>query len=154
THSAVLDVQEEQQRLGEQNRDIYAVVVDLQKKLDLMQRELRPRDSLSIRSETERRLVSEVVARFRRLPEGERYGRPALRNAIGKLEVAAGEFAAASEDFAAVAAAVSDQQAQGEAHFNAYRAHLERRDWDAALQQLLAAVRCDARRFAPFPMGK
>src|SRR5262249_41372742 len=41
THSAVLDIRLEQQRQGEQHRDIYLAVIDLQNKLDLMNREVR-----------------------------------------------------------------------------------------------------------------
>jgi len=70
------------------------------------------------------------------------------------LEVAAGSFDAAEKDFVAVAGLVADPQAQAEAHLNAYRAALETRDWDAALRELLQAVRLDARRWAPFPVGK
>src|SRR5262249_49230702 len=49
THGAVLDVQAELARQGAQNRDVYQAVLDLQRRLDLMHREVRPRDSLSIR---------------------------------------------------------------------------------------------------------
>jgi serine/threonine protein kinase len=154
THEAVLDIQDEQRRQGDQARDIYQAVTDLQRRLDLMQREVRPRDSLSIRSDAERHLVKQVVARYRALPEEQRRERPALLNAVGKLEVAAGEFETAQRDFDMVATLVNDAQAKGEAHFNAYRAALERRDWASALRELIEAVRLDARRFAPFPVGK
>jgi uracil-DNA glycosylase family 4 len=154
THAAVLDIQEEQKRQGEQHRDIYHAVIDVQRRLDLLQREVRPRDSLSIRSDGERRLVREVVSRYRALPEERRRGLPALLNAVGKLEVAAGEFGAAEKDFAAVAELVSDRLARGEAHLNAHRAALENRDWDTALRELLEAVKLDEARFAPFPVAK
>jgi uracil-DNA glycosylase family 4 len=154
THAAVLDIQEEQKRQGEQHRDIYHAVIDVQRRLDLLQREVRPRDSLSIRSDGERRLVREVVLRYRALPEERRRELPALLNAVGKLEVAAGEFGAAEKDFAAVAGLVTDRQARGEAHLNAHRAALENRDWDTALRELLAAVKLDEARFAPFPVAK
>ena len=45
-------------------------------------------------------------------------------------------------------------QAKAEAHFNAYRAALEQRDWASALRELIEAVKLDGRRFAPFPVGK
>ena len=154
THEAVLDIQDEQRRQGEQNRDIYQAVIDLQRRLDLVQREVRPRDSLSIRSDAERHLVKQVVARYRALPEEQRRDSPALLNAVGKLEVAAGEFESAQRDFDTVASLVSDTQARGEAHYNAYRAALERRDWASALRELIEAVKLDGRRFAPFPVGK
>src|SRR5262245_2121339 len=154
THEAVLDVQDELLRQGEHNRDLYQAVLDVQRKLDLMQREVRPRDSVSIRSDAERRLVRDVIARYRALPETERRQFPALLNAVGKLEVAAGDFNAAQRDFTEVAELVSDTQGKGEAHHNAYRAALERRDWNAALRELTEAIKLDSRRFAPFPVGK
>ena len=154
THEAVLDIQDEQRRQGDQARDIYQAVTDLQRRLDLMQREVRPRDSLSIRTDAERHLVKQVVARYRALPEEQRRGLPALLNAVGKLEVAAGDFETAQRDFDTVATLVSDTQAKGEAHANAYQAALERRDWSSALRELIEAVKLDGRRFAPFPVGK
>ncbi len=154
THAAVLDVRAEQQRQSEQVRDVYQAVLDLQNKLDQVDREVRPCDSLSIRGDGERALVKQLVARYRALPDGERQQMPALLNALGKLEVAAGDFQSARQDFAAVAEMVDDPAARAEAHANAYRAALERRDWTAALAALREAVKLDAARFAPFPMDK
>ena len=154
THDAVLDVRAEQQRQGDQTRDIYSAVLELQNRLDLVHSELKPRDSLSIRNDSERQLVKQLVARYRGLPEGQRRGLPALLNAIGKLEVAAGDFETAQRDFASVAELVDDPRARAEAHFNAYRAALERRDWEAALGEVRAASQLDAGRFAPFPLNK
>jgi uracil-DNA glycosylase len=154
THTTALDIRAEQQRQGDQARDIYNAVINLQGRLDLVQRELRPRDSLSIRNDSERHLVKELVARYRGLPEERRRDMPALLNAIGKLEVAAGDFKAAQGDFASLAGLVSDAPARAEAHANASRAALERRDWDTALKELLQAVELDGARFAPFPLDK
>src|SRR5204863_3294719 len=84
----------------------------------------------------------------------ERKKLPALLNAIGKLEVAAGDFSSAQQDFLALADLVGDPQAQAEAHYNAYRAALEKRDWNAALEEISKATKLDARRFSPFPMSK
>ncbi len=154
THDTVLDIQAEQQRQSEQTRDIYTAVVEMQRRLDLMHTELRPRDSLSIRNDTERQLVKELVGRYRNLPEEKRQQLPALLHAIGKLEVAAGDFQAAQLDFAMVAGMVGDPRAQAEAHMNAFRAALERRDWTTALQEIREAARLDPARFSPFPMNK
>jgi uracil-DNA glycosylase family 4 len=154
TRDAVLDVREEQKRQGAQARDIYQAVLDLQNKLDIVHREVRPRDSLSIRNDQERALVKQLVAKYRDLPQGERRQMPALLNAIGKLEVAAGDFRAAQQDFAGVLELTGDPKAQAEAHANAYRAALERRDQDTALTQLREAVRLDPARFSPFPLDK
>jgi serine/threonine protein kinase len=120
----------------------------------LHKRELRPGDSLSIRNDNERQLVKRLVARYRGLPEGERREVPALLNAIGKLEVVAGDFDAAQKDFQAVALMETDAKAKAEAHFNAYQTALERRDFDTAMKEFIEAVKLDAKRFAPFPVGK
>jgi serine/threonine protein kinase len=154
THTAVLDVQQELARQGEQNQALYEAVLEMQRRFDLAQTEVRPRDSLSIRNEAERRMVKDLVARYRGLPEEERQKLPALLNAIGKLEVAAGSFQSAEQDFASVAGLIQDPHAQAEAHHNAYRAALEARDWPTALRELLQALRLDGKRFAPFPVGK
>jgi len=153
--AVALDIRAEQDKLGDQNRQIMEAILTLQGKLDQAGRpSVRPQDSISVRTDGERELVKKVIAQYRRLPEADREGRPALRNAVGMLEVAAGEFAAAQSDFAAVAESVDDPAAKGAAHLNAYRAALEARDWTSALRELVAAVRCDGRKYAPFPVGK
>ncbi len=153
-HEAVLDVKVEQQRQGAQAQELYSAVVEMQHRLDLMHTELRPRDSLSIRSDAERVLVKELIGRYRQIPDGERQKLPALLNAIGKLEVAAGDYSSAQKDFLALADIVDDPKAQAEAHFNAYRAALEKRDWDVALKELRESARLDSARFSPFPLSK
>jgi uracil-DNA glycosylase family 4 len=154
TRDAVLDVRAEQTRQSAQARDIYQAVIDLQGRLDLMNREVRAHDSLSLRNDHERALVKQLVARYRDLPDSQRERMPALLNAIGQLEVAAGDFQSARKDFAAVVNLTGDQKARAEAHANAYRAALEARDWDTALAELRQAVQLDAARFAPFPLDK
>jgi serine/threonine protein kinase len=140
THGVVLDIQNE--------------VQDLARRFDLLHRELRPRDSLSIGSEAERRLVKQLIARYRALPETERRRLPDLLGAIGKLEVAAGFFDAARQDFQEAARLSPDQQARAEAHFNAYHAALEEGNLSAALVSLQGAAALDPARFAPFPLAK
>jgi serine/threonine protein kinase/tetratricopeptide (TPR) repeat protein len=152
THEAVLDVREEVQKQGQQHRELYEAVLKLHHKLDVSVQEVRAKDSLSIRNDEERRLVKEVVSRYRTLPQQERQELPALLNAIGKLEVAAGDYAAAQKDFEKVSTLVQAPAARGEAHFNAYHALLEQGKFAEALQELLLALQCDAVRFAPFPL--
>jgi uracil-DNA glycosylase family 4 len=154
THAVVLDIRDEQKRIGLQNADLYRAVMDLQGKLDLAHREVRPRDSLSLRGDGERALVKQLVQRYRELPDDRRRELPALLNAIGKLEVAAGDFHSAQRDFASVVGIVRDPHACAEAHANAYLTALERRDWAKALAELREAVRLDRSRFAPFPFEK
>ena len=79
---------------------------------------------------------------------------PALLNAIGKLEVAAGDFRAAQQDFAGVLELTGEPKAQAEAHANAYRAALEQRDWATAQRELMQAIQLDSNRFAPFPLKR
>jgi serine/threonine protein kinase/cyclophilin family peptidyl-prolyl cis-trans isomerase len=154
THGAVLDLQSQIDGQSGQLRQIGEAVQKVLEQHQLQRREIRSGDSLSIRSDGERELVKQLVARYRALPEGERRRVPALLNAVGKLEVVTGDFEAASNDFAAVATMVDDTGAQAEAHFNAYQAWLERRDWAAAFREFVKAVRLDGKRFATFPVGK
>ena len=154
THGAVLDLQDQIEGQSEQVRQIGQAMQKLLEQHQLQRRELRPGDSLSIRNDTERQLVKQLVARYRALPVGDRNGVPALLNAVGKLEVVAGNFDAAQKDFQAVALLEQDNKAQAEAHHNAYLASLEKRDWPGAIQELVKAIKLDAKRFAPFPVGK
>ncbi len=154
THGAVLDLQSQIDGQSGQLRQIGEAVQEVLKQHQLQRREIRPGDSLSIRTDGERELVKQLVARYRALPESERRQVPALLNAVGKLEVVTGDFEAAVNDFAAVATMVGDTGAQAEAHFNAYQACLERRDWAAAFREFVKAVRLDGKRFATFPVGK
>lgn len=154
THAAVLDVQGQLRGQSEQIQQIGQAVLRLLEQHRLQRRALRPGDSLSVRTDEERQLVKQVVARYRALPEPQRRGQPALLNAVGKLEVAAGDFEAAQQDFLQAAALATDPAAQAEARFNAYQTALERRDFDAALRELLEAVKLDPARYAPFPVAK
>ena len=140
THQAVHEVQNDIHKMAE--------------KLDLLHRELRPRDSLSINNEAERQLVKQLVARYRALPEEERQQFPSMLNELGKLEVATGSFAAAQKDFAEAAQLSQDQSQQAEAHFNRYSAALEQGEWQTALEALQTAAELDANKYAPFPLHK
>lgn len=154
THQVALDIQEEQERQGSQARAIYQEVICLGQRLDLLRRGLRSSDSLSIRSESERRLISTLVARYRSLPDEQRRQLPALLNAIGKLEVVTGEFDAAQRDFAEVAALVVNTNDQAEAFFNCYQTALERSDWAGAIEAYRQTVKLDPMRFSLFPSSK
>jgi hypothetical protein len=154
THSAVLDLQGQMKGHGEQIEQIGQAVMQLLEQHHLQRREVRAGDSLSIRNDKERQLVKQLVVRYRALPAEQQRHTPALLNAIGKLQVVAGDFDSAQRAFQRVATLVKDKTAQAEARFNAYRTALERRDWDTALKELLDAVRLDAKRFSPFPVGK
>jgi hypothetical protein len=137
-HADVLDIKAEMTRYGQQMRELSAAVLQaLDQHRLAQQRELRASDSLSIRSEPERRLVKALVGRYRSLPQERRRELPALLNALAKLEVASGDFTAAQEDFRTVATLVpADPHAQAVAHYNEYQAALEQRRWPAALAAL------------------
>lgn len=150
----LLDLKAEQQRHGHELGEMHALLHRLTEQYQLHRGELQARDSLSIRNEAERQLVKQLVARYRALPEEQQRQLPATLHALGKLQVVAGDFGAARRDFQTVATLVGDDGARAEAHFNAYRAALEERDWAGALPELLHAVRLDGARFAPFPLEK
>ena len=147
-----LDIKGEMKRQGAGQQAIYSEVIRLGEKLDgLHERALRPADSLSIRSEDERQVVKQLVARYRALPDDQRRRLPALLDAVGRLEMAAGDFPAARADFRQLTHLVSAPGDKAAAHYGAYLAALETRDWNAALLRLTEAVRLDPARFAPFP---
>ena len=154
THSAVLDLKVQMEGQDEQLRGIGTAVQKLLEQHHLQNREVQPKDSLSVRNEGERELVKQLVRRYRSLPESDRNQVPALLNAIGKLQMVAGDYDAAQKDFQAVAEMTKDNHARAEAHMNAYHAALEQRNWDAALKELIATAKLDPRRYSPFPMGK
>ena len=154
THGHVLDIKEELARQGRHLQELGEAVLHVLSGHHLDRRALRAGDSLAFRTADEQRTMRALVGRYRALPEAERRQLPALLNAIGKLEVVAGEFEAAERDFRELADLVADPAAKAEAAHNRYRAALERRDWDAALAGLQEAVALDPARFAPFPPGK
>ncbi len=55
---------------------------------------------------------------------------------------------------AEVAALASVPSEKAEAHYNAYRAALEKRKWDVAFQELSSAAKLNPERFEPFPFDK
>jgi serine/threonine protein kinase len=154
THGDVLDIKAELQRQGQHLQELGQAVLGALARYALERRELSPHDSLSVCGDPERALVKQLVARYRALPPAQRAGLPALLNAVGKLEVVAGDFDSAQRDFQQLAQLLPDPAARAEAQYNAYRAALERRDWAEALAALRQAGELDPGRFAPFPLGK
>jgi serine/threonine protein kinase len=153
-HSDVLDVKAELARQGQQLQELGNAVLEALYQHQLEKRPLRSGDSLSIRDEGERRLVRELVARYRELPQDHRRRLPALLNAVGKLEVVSGEFESAQRDFQELGTLVVDAKARAEALHNAYRAALERRAWAEALAALFEGAKLDPQRMEPFPLQK
>jgi serine/threonine protein kinase len=154
TRADVLDVKAELQRQGQQVQELGDAVLRALQQHHLEKRSLHTGDSLSIRDEAERRLVKDLIRRYRSVPAEQRQRMPALLNAVGKLQVVTGEFESAERDFKELATMVEDGPARAEAAHNAYLAALERRAWDDALAELKDAAKLDPARFAPFPMEK
>jgi serine/threonine protein kinase len=154
TRDDVLDVKAEVARQGQQMQELGQAVLRALAQRQMESRELRISDSLSVRDEDERRLVKDLVRRYRSLPTDQRKKMPALLNAVGKLEVVAGDFESAERDFREVTQIAGDPRAKAEAAYNLYRAALERRAWAEALESFKEAVTLDAVRFAPFPVSK
>ena len=65
-----------------------------------------------------------------------------------------GDFAGATHTFGEVVQAVADPAGQAEAFGNAYRAALEQRKWDQALEAIRQSATLDPQRFAPFPLHR
>jgi serine/threonine protein kinase len=154
THRNALDIKSELRLQDQRLQELGQAVLQALGQRQLERRELHAADSLSVRGEPERQLVRALVQRYRALPAEQRRRTPALLNALGKLEVVAGEFDAAQRDFQEVAGLVAEPGARAEAEFNAYRACLEQRDWTEALLAVRQAASLDPERFAPFPLGK
>lgn len=161
TQSAVLDMHAELHRLGASQaasasdlRQLLQETLAHLARLNMQSGAVRPEQSLSIRADGERRAVRHLAERYERLPEAERRQAPALLNGLGKLQYGAGDFAAASQAFAAVADEVPGGLEQAEAYANVYRAALEQRHWDRALAARLRAAAADPKRFEPFPLRR
>ena len=159
THGAVLDLQAEFERVSrghaagqEELLKLMREVLARQARAGMPAGEVRPEYSFSIRSEDEKLAVRQLLDHYRGLPPEQRRQVPALLNGLGKLQLGAGDPAGASRTFAEVAESAPDSAARAEAHFNAYRAALERRAWDEALAEVRRAAELDRKRFAPFPV--
>ena len=157
----VLDMQAELQRLGSLHltsgadiRRLLEEVLSRVSQIGMQKGEVKPQHGFSIRSEDERQAVKQLLARFRHLPTEQQQQVPALLNGLGKLQIGSGDFDGARQTFVAVAKTVTDTAAQAEAQYNAYRAALEEKKWDDALQAIQQAASLDSQRFAPFPIQR
>ncbi len=77
-----------------------------------------------------------------------------MLNSLAQLQVGAGDFHAAQQNFQKAATLVSDAQARAAIHHNAYWAALERRNWETALDELKKAVQLNPSVCEPFPFNK
>jgi len=151
----LLDIREEMKKQGSGQESIYGEVLRLSQKLDdLHDRMLQPRDSMSMRSEAEKALVKALVARYRALPEEQRAKLPALLDAIGRLELAAGDYAGALQEFQTLARMPVESATQATGFYQAFLAALEQRNWAAALAAYREAYRIAPDRFGLFPQDR
>jgi serine/threonine protein kinase len=161
-HEAVLDLKAEMERqiqaLGQQYQtqfqQFYQPIIQMLDTLQLQSRPVRASDSMSIRTPPERQRAQELLKSYLALPAEQRRGRPALLNGLGQLGYALNDFDNAHKVFAEAATVATDHRAKAEAHYNAYRAALERQParFDEALDELRRAMALDQERFAPFPL--
>src|SRR5262249_23634036 len=151
-HDEVIGVRVAVQAQGEQLLALQGQVQQVPARLQMRDQPVRAQHSLSIQSDRELKLVRELLARYRALPEKQRHS-AALLCDVGKLQVAVGDFDGAQTSFTTAATLTPDARARAEAHYNAYRTALERDDFDIALTELRWATALDPGRFAAFPGG-
>ncbi len=120
----------------------------------LLERDLRPSDFLSVRSEGERRLLEGVLAKYRALPEEQRHKVPELIGQVARLELVAGDAAQARRDFQKNAELARDKGKKAQAHHGAFLAALEQQDYQAALGEYLEANRLNDVAYALFPASR
>jgi hypothetical protein len=160
-HGAVLDLQSEFQRVSKQNladadevRRLMQAVLNRVGEVGMQKGEVKPNHSFTIRNEGERDAVKQLLAHFRQMPVAQQRQLPALLNGLGKLQIGSGDFHGAGQTFLAVAESAGDKAAQAEAYYNAYRAALEEKKWNAAIAAIEKAVTLDKQRFALFPLTR
>ena len=154
THENVLDIKAELSHQTGLVRELADKVSQLLAGHKLEKRSLSVTDSISVQNEDEQRLIRDVVKRYRELPADQRGRLPALLNGIGKLEVVAGNFVDAQQDFATLSTLVDDSAARAEVQHNLYLSALEQKNFDAALEALKQAARLAPDRYEPFPLNK
>jgi len=140
--------------LGEQVKDLTGMVKQLLETRQLGRRPIGPGDSMSIHNEEERKLVGEVLKRYRVLPEDLRRERPQLLMDVGKATTMAGIYDQALSCFSQAAHQAVDAGSRAEAHYNAYQVALQKRDWVEAGHHLQQACQISSGPLAPFPMEK
>jgi formylglycine-generating enzyme required for sulfatase activity len=161
THVAVIDMHAELQKLGSEHlgnadevRRLMHDVIQKIEQVGMKHGEVKPQHSFSIRTEGERAAVKQLLSRFRQIPAQQQQQVPALQNGIGKLQFGSGDFEEARATFKAVSNNTSDSSAKAEAHFNAYRAALESKNFFEALVSIQVAASLDPKRFEPFPISR
>ncbi len=161
-HEAVLDLREEMKQLiaGQdqkhqaQYEQFFKPVLQMLEKLQLQNRPVQATDSMSIRTDRDRLEAEQLVKHYRNLSPEQRRRFPALLNGLGQLEFAVNDFENAQQMFAEVATIAPSDRARALAHYNGFRAALERRRFDDALTALRQAATLDPAQFTPFPLHR
>ncbi len=131
--AAMRDIRQEQQRQGEQFREMYEAIQEIQRRLEV-----------SVRDDAERRLVEQVLARYRALPVDRQRQMPALVQSVAGAQLHLGAAEVARRNLETFRLVVLEGKTKAEAHFHACQAALERRDWRKALSSYHEANRLDA----------
>ncbi|MGF1583376.1 MAG: protein kinase [Gemmataceae bacterium] len=133
--------------------ELHQKVDQLLQKNNMSQGEIKPQHSFSIRSEDERQVVKALLTQFRELSPEDQRELPELLNKLGKLQYGSGDFQGAADTFEEAAQNANDVLVKAEAHYNAYRAAIEEKDWKTALEEIILAVHINGERFAPFDLS-
>ena len=88
---------------------------------------------LVLRNEEELQMLQLVLARYRSLQPDRQQQLLALLQAIGQLQLQAGDRQAAVESFGRVSTMLTDRKELAEAHYHSYRAALDRCDLSKAM---------------------
>jgi serine/threonine protein kinase len=150
----VLDIKEEMRRMHATHAGLLTDIISQLNRQGMAGGAVRANQSFSIRTDSERRIVKDMLARFRQLPVNTQEQLPATLNGLGKLMIGAGDFVAAEGAFEEVARSAHDPGEKAEAYFNAYRAALEQKKWPTALEAIEKAAELDARQYALFPRSR
>ncbi|KOR31011.1 hypothetical protein TI04_03080 [Achromatium sp. WMS2] len=139
------------------NAESLAILQAIYTKLSNSHRQgpISPRLSSMLRSSSDVELLQILEQRLQALPAGQLSVE--VLDAIGRLAVAVGKFAAGQQYFqqaATVAQAGGQLAAEAQAQYNQYRALLEQQQWDVALAILLQAAKLDPQNLRPFPLDK
>lgn len=140
-HGAVLEIQREQQRQGDQHRELYEAVLDLRRRLD------GAGAGKAQASPADLEQLTELLDRYRRLPVDQQRQLPALLHDLAQLLLQVGEAKEAEESYGRLDGFLRDRAARAEAHYHSFRAALERQDWPKAVFAYAQATSLDPGRW-------
>jgi tetratricopeptide (TPR) repeat protein len=125
--------------------------LELLERRRLANRPMRPGDCLAFADDEESAAAARaIVARVKELPDGVT-PTPALREAVGVLQFALGQYDGALQDFQIVSRDAADNDTRAHAHWNAYQVALVQSLWSEALEELKKAIELAPQLYTPFP---